>query len=105
MKRPRKHGIYLLHLEPRFKHAGHYLGFSDDIPARVELHRSGKSGVRMVEAAVKSGCRLFLVRTWAGGRKRERELKGLRNAGRRGSLARMCPACLSLAVRVVGDGQ
>ena len=104
MARPRKHGIYLLHFEPRYKHAGHYLGFSDDIPARVELHRSGGSGVRMCEAAVAAGCKMFLVRTWPGGRKDERRLKGLRNEKRVGSLARICPACISLNVCGGGGG-
>lgn len=96
MRRPRKHGIYLLHFEPRYRHAGHYLGFADNIPARVELHRTGRSGAKLTEAASAAGCRMFLVRTWAGGRKDERKLKGLRNAKRTGSLARLCPACQSL---------
>jgi predicted GIY-YIG superfamily endonuclease len=104
MSRPRKHGIYLLHFEPRYKHAGHYLGFSDDIPSRVRDHRDGKSGVRMCAAAAAAGCQMFLVRTWAGGRKDERRLKGGRNNGRRGSLARLCPACISKSQHGGGDG-
>jgi hypothetical protein len=94
VKRPRKHGIYLLHFEPRYMHAGHYLGFSDNIPERVAAHRVGQSGVKMLSAAASIGCQMFLVRTWPGGRKDERKMKGLRNAKRTGSLGRQfCPAC------------
>ena len=32
--------LYLLHIEPRYKHAGHYLGFTPDL--RVD--RRGTSG-------------------------------------------------------------
>jgi hypothetical protein len=96
MRPPRKHGIYLLHFEPRYQHAGHYLGFSDNIQERVGLHRDGKSGVRMLKAASQAGCVMFLVRTWPGGRKDERRMKGLRNAKRVGSLARICPVCQAL---------
>jgi len=100
MSRPRKHGIYLLHFEPRYKHAGHYLGFSDDIQVRVASHRRGESGVKMLTAAAQSGCVMMLVRTWPGGRKDERRMKGLRNNKRTGSLARICPACKAMAAAV-----
>lgn len=46
---------------------------------------------------------MFLVRTWPGGRKDERRMKGLRNAKRVGSLARICPACLAL--KSIAEGQ
>lgn len=90
-------GCYLLHFEPRYKHAGHYLGYADNILNRVSDHRAGTSGVRLTSAAARAGCQMMLVRVWRRkGRKYERELKGLRNEKRTGSLARICPACLAL---------
>lgn len=95
-------GLYLLHLEPPYKHARHYLGWAVDIEARLAEHRSGSSGVRLVEAAVRAGCNLELVRTWPNAsRDDERRLKA-RNPGKysrprgsnsTGSRGRLCPLC------------
>lgn len=90
-------GVYLLHFEPRYRHAGHYLGYADNVARRVHEHRTGQSGVKLTEAAAQAGCTMMLVRVWKNrGRKFERSLKGLRNNKRTGSLARLCPACLEL---------
>lgn len=90
-------GVYLLHFEPRFQHAGHYLGYADDVLRRVGEHRTGTSGARLTTAAADAGTQMMLVRVWKGkGRKFERKLKGLRNAKRTGSLGRLCPACFAL---------
>ena len=37
--------LYLLHIEPRYKHAGHYLGFceSDHVDRRVNQHLAAGS--------------------------------------------------------------
>ena len=45
----------------------HYLSFAKDMKRRIDEHKSGKSGIRLVEAAVKAGCVLEAV---------ERSLKG-----------------------------
>jgi predicted GIY-YIG superfamily endonuclease len=85
-------GCYLLHFIPRFKHAGHYLGYADDIGRRVYEHEFGKSGVRLITAAVAAGVQLHLVRTWEGGdRTLERQLKG--RAKGSSHLPRLCPIC------------
>jgi predicted GIY-YIG superfamily endonuclease len=90
-------GVYLLHFEPRYRHAGHYLGYADDVLRRVHEHRTGVSGVKLTESATAAGCVMMLVRVWKEkSRKFERSLKGYRNAGRTGSLARICPACIEL---------
>lgn len=96
MRKPRKHGLYLLHFEPRYKHAAHYLGFSDDIQSRVASHRAGTARVRLTDAAASAGCMMFLVRTWPGTRTFERSLKGFRGARSKASRARLCPACYAL---------
>jgi len=33
--------VYLLHFDKRLKHAGHYMGVTDDLPARLARHRAG----------------------------------------------------------------
>jgi predicted GIY-YIG superfamily endonuclease len=90
-------GVYLLHFEPRYQHAGHYLGSAKDVLARVSDHRAGTSGAVLPEAAARAGVSMMLVRVWRQkGRKFERALKGFRNEKRMGSLARLCPACCAL---------
>lgn len=80
-------GCYLLCFNKPYRHARHYLGWSDDIEARVEQHLAGK-GARLVSVVMQSGVRVDLVRTWEGySRIQERELKNKRNA------AYLCPRC------------
>lgn len=82
-------GLYLLHLEPRLAHAGHYLGFALDIDRRVAEHlRGGDRSSPLVRAAIAAGSTVTLVRTWPGGdRTLERRLK------RRHEGPRFCPVC------------
>lgn len=80
--------VYLLHFEPRFRHAGHYLGVTnrDDVTARVAEHVRGEGAV-LTRYARRAGCELTLVRVWSNvPRKTEMRLKG------RG-LAPLCPIC------------
>ena len=93
-------GVYLLHFTPRFKHAGHYLGFSENIPDRVYKHEFGQSGVHLIQVAEAAGVQFTLARTWPGeSRDFERKLKGrkLQADGTKtqhmGSLVRLCPIC------------
>jgi len=91
-------GCYLLHFTPRYRHAGHYLGYADDIGRRVQQHEFGMCDVRLILAAVRAGVKFTLVRTWTGTaatRKLERKLKGGKNRKRTGSLARLCPLCMA----------
>jgi hypothetical protein len=82
-------GLYLLHFDPRYKHAGHYLGYADDIARRVQEHLScGSKSSPLVKAAVEAGCDIQIARVWPGGsRTEERRLKNV------GSLVRQCPTC------------
>ena len=70
-------GIYLLHLEPRYLHAGHYLGWALDIDRRVREHlQGGTKASPLVRAALAAGCEVTLVRTWPDhDRTEERRLK------------------------------
>jgi hypothetical protein len=82
-------GLYLLHIEPRYRHAAHYLGWADDIPRRVHEHAScGARSSPLIRAALAAGCRITLARVWLGGdRHQERRLK------RAGGLGHLCPTC------------
>lgn len=82
-------GVYLLHFEPRYRHAGHYLGFAEDIGRRVVEHRQVPSKASpLVQAALGAGCAVTLARVWPGAdRNRERRLKV------QGGHSRKCPTC------------
>lgn len=82
-------GLYLLHFEPRYRHAGHYLGYANDVQRRVQVHMAcGAKSSPLIRAALAAGSTVTLARTWPGGeRTLERRLK---NAG---GLSRHCPIC------------
>lgn len=80
--------LYLIHIEPAFRHAQHYLGYTgkESVEQRLERHLKG-DGANMLRHAVAAGCALTVVRTWPkGSRSEERRLKGR-------SLRPLCPVC------------
>jgi predicted GIY-YIG superfamily endonuclease len=79
--------LYLLHFDPRYLHAGHYLGYTHDVVKRFALHLRGK-GSPLVKAAVNNGSKIVLVRIWAEDGNAEQEIKRVV-----GSRARLCPLC------------
>ena len=79
--------IYLLHFERSYHHARHYLGYTDDLEARVAAHRAGH-GSPLVAAAVRDGIEFCVAATWPGDRTEERRLHRYRNSPRR-----LCPIC------------
>jgi len=85
--------VYLIHFErpigdldnPRGQ-AQHYLGFTEDLEARLEAHRTG-NGSAIMAAVARAGVGWRLARTWAGDRNLERRLKNQHNG------PRLCPLC------------
>jgi hypothetical protein len=77
--------VYLYHLDPPYKHAGHYMGSTDDLDRRDAEH-GGPHGARLLQVQKQAGGTWHLVRTWKGGRQKETELKS--NNGKR-----YCPEC------------
>jgi predicted GIY-YIG superfamily endonuclease len=83
---------YLIHLDQRLGSdhpkgsAGHYLGTSQDVDQRLATHREGR-GARILAAANERGIAYDVVRTWEGGRDKERQLKRQHNA------PKLCPRC------------
>jgi hypothetical protein len=63
-------GCYLLHFDQPYKSgrhpaAQHYVGYSDDIDRRIEMHRKGH-GSPLLAAALAVGIDFRVVRTWPG---------------------------------------
>ena len=79
--------LYLIHFAARYEHAQHYLGLSNDVPRRVEEHRSGQ-GSPLMKAVTQADIPWDVVRTWKDAdRILERRLKNQKNAWR------LCPVC------------
>lgn len=85
--------VYLLHFEPRYKHAGHYIGYTDYLKRRVAHHREGR-GATLTRYAARAGCELVVARVW---KKADRALeKKLKHSGHH---SRLCPLCNPRAER------
>ena len=79
--------IYLLHFDRSYRHVRHYLGYTENLEARLAAHRAGR-GSQLVAAAVRDGIDFQLAATWPGDRTEERRLHRYRNSPRR-----LCPIC------------
>lgn len=79
--------VYLVCFDTPYKHARHYLGFSQHLDERLVAHEAG-TGSRLMRVIVAAGISWALTRTWPGAdRYFERQLK-LRRA-----TPRACPRC------------
>ena len=79
--------IYLLHFERPLAHAKHYIGYTENLPERLEKHRRGTSGAKIMKALHDAGIGFYFVRAWRGDRHEERRIK------RTGSTPTYCPVC------------
>ena len=80
--------VYLLHIEPSYRHARHYVGYTarGQVGDRLQEHQDGQGAV-LTRHAVRAGCKLVLARVWKDApRKFELRIKG------RG-LKPLCPIC------------
>jgi predicted GIY-YIG superfamily endonuclease len=81
-----KHGVagtvYVLHFEPGYKHARHYIGWTagDDVTTRLQVHLQGR-GSPLIRAAVQAGVEVQLAATYPGTRHLERRLKRWHKTG------------------------
>jgi hypothetical protein len=68
--------VYVLHFEPAYKHARHYIGWTagDDVTTRLRVHLQGR-GSPLIRAAVAAGVDVQLAATYQGTRYLERRLK------------------------------
>jgi hypothetical protein len=83
--------LYLLHIDPPYRHARHYLGFTAraTLAARLTEHAlCGSKASPLLKAAMRAGCIVSIARIWQDGtRTHERRLK------QQGGLSRHCPVC------------
>lgn len=78
---------YLLHFDRPYKHARHYLGWTLDLPKRLDEHLNG-NGARLIDVITAEGIGFEVARVWTGMTLRdEKRLKA------RGSGVRLCPLC------------
>lgn len=78
--------IYLLCFSRRLHHAGHYLGWTEQLDNRLEAHRNGE-GSRLLAVIREHQISFTLVRTWSGTKTFERQLKKRKNSWK------LCPNC------------
>jgi len=79
--------IYLLHFEKPYKHAKHYLGYTDNLTRRLNSHAKGV-GARLTQVVKEQGIDWTVSRIWKNGtRHLERKLKN------QGGSSRHCPIC------------
>jgi len=85
--------VYLIHLDTPIAHAKHYLGFTSDLDARMQRHRSG-NGAKLLKEANRRGIKYNVVRTWKAGswvaaaKRLETKLKLRKNS------PKLCPICI-----------
>jgi predicted GIY-YIG superfamily endonuclease len=78
--------VYLIHFDRPYHHARHYLGYTDDLPARLDRHLAGNGG-RLLQVVRAAGIGYQVVRAWEGDRGLERKLKKQKGS------PRLCPIC------------
>ena len=88
-------GVYLLHFNHRYAHAGHYLGSAANVRHRVHEHGTAKGG-RLTQVVKAAGIGWTVARVWPtadehGARVLESKLK------KQGGRAQLCPLCRATA--------
>ena len=78
--------VYLIHFNKPYRHARHYLGFTENFEKRITDHLCGM-GARLMEVVTNARIEWRVARTWRGDRRLERRLKNLHNA------PALCPIC------------
>src|SRR5262245_17273271 len=78
--------VYLIHFNVAYRHAKHYLGYSENLDKRITDHLYG-TGARLMEVVTKAGIEWKVARTWPGCRALERKLKNRKDA------PHICPIC------------
>jgi hypothetical protein len=79
--------IYVLHFEPAYEHARHYIGFTTKSGDERAHEHGGHNGSPLVRAARAAGSTVVLVAEFPGTRAEERKLKESKNT------RRFCPRC------------
>jgi predicted GIY-YIG superfamily endonuclease len=86
MNRQQPGVIYMLHFDQPYRHAKHYVGWTEDLLDRLDRHAAGH-GARLIAVIWDAGIGFTLVRICEGTRATERAIKHA------GGAVRYCPAC------------
>jgi predicted GIY-YIG superfamily endonuclease len=78
--------VYMLHFDRPYRHARHYVGWTEDLIDRLERHAAGR-GARLVEVIWHAGIGFTAIRICEGTRATERAIKHA------GGATRYCPLC------------
>lgn len=79
--------IYLIHIDPPYRHFRHYAGGTSRAPETRFLEHLGERGARLCKLAIAAGSKLSLVRTWPNQTwDFEKKLK-------KRNLKELCPVC------------
>ncbi|SRR6266566_9822640 len=80
--------VYILHSEEKLAgRAGHYTGYTDNLPVRIACHEHGNSS-KLVAAWSRNNIRFVVAAVWIeGDRELERKIKRAHNG------PRFCPIC------------
>jgi hypothetical protein len=85
--------LYLLHIEPRYNHAGHYLGWTSDLRVnrRAMEHIDGvkHKASPLVLAALNAGSTVVIARRWEGPQYDRRAERAKKHRGH----TQICPLC------------
>jgi predicted GIY-YIG superfamily endonuclease len=76
--------VYVLHFDPPFKHAHHYVGFTThaDVATRLDEHMKG-AGSRLVRAVARAGHAVHIAHVFIGADRRfERQIKNRKDVSR-----------------------
>jgi predicted GIY-YIG superfamily endonuclease len=80
---------------PYTPHAQHYLGFTPELAARLNAHRTGKTrAAKFIQAACAQGISFTLARVWRGTPQDEKRLKRYKNS------PQLCPFCQDTPLNV-----
>ncbi len=79
--------VYLIHFDKPLHHARHYVGFSEDLPGRIQKHRNGQ-GAAFMKAIAKEHISWHVSHIWDGDRTFERMVKDQHHA------SHLCPTCI-----------
>ena len=82
--------VYLIHFDKKYKHAQHYIGFTENLDQRLHDHEHSTRGARLLQVVKDAGINFSVVRTWPDGdRTFERHLKNMKKS------SCYCPVCIA----------
>jgi predicted GIY-YIG superfamily endonuclease len=88
--------VYMIHFEQPYKHARHYVGYSDNLTFRLQHHRNG-TGARLMQVVNEAGIGWVVALVAEGTRLDERALKNRKNT------PKLCPVCTGKTAHVCYD--